>query len=392
MEALPVSFGVSAGPYLAAAAMVAVLLGFAWQNRWRRRRLRALAEAGPGPARLVRMIDSLARRRRYLGQLLLALAAGLLTLAASGPRVPGHSVSDQRGIDIVLVLDYSASMLAEDVHPSRLEQMVRAVEGLIDRLPSSRIGVVAFAGAATHFPLTHDHEAARGVFRGLRASDLPPGSNLGEALRVARCLARPGRADDPDCGGIGGRGRGGAPLAEGGDGGRRTADAPGPAPDKRDERGRALVIFTDGEETDGDGTRQLSLATRLGLEVYLVAVGTVRGGWVPELDPRGLPLGRKLDADGEPVRSRLDLNRLGALAQLAGGEERLYTIGLEGRPVTEIPEALEGLQQGVLRVQSVRRYRGVFEWFAFPGFLLLLVEAVMSLRRRRVLYPDEDAG
>lgn len=380
------SFAWAPGPYLAVALAALVL---AWSHFERRRQRRAMARLQldlGADSRLARMLSSVSFARHTLRRGLLAGALALLVLAASEPRQPGQQQSEQLGIDVVIAMDYSASMLAEDVYPDRLTASKRAVEKLLDRAPNNRVGLVVFAGAAAHFPLTHDRRAVRSMFRGLQVQDLPPGSNLAESIRVARCLVRPGRLDDPGCGGVGGRGRGGAPL------GSPPGSPPGPddatigqtASAKDEERGRALIVFTDGEETDGDAKNEIALATRLGIEVYLVGVGTVEGAKVPEIDPRGYRLGWKKREDGNDVESRLDRDKLIGLAAVAGGVQRLYSLGAPGRPLGELPRALDSLQRGVWQTRSVRRHRDIYPWFLFPAFMLLIIEAAVSTRRRPV--------
>ena len=378
------------GPYLAVALAALVFLWTVLDRRRLAKRLdsRLAKRLGTG-SQLAAMLASVSFARHYLGRGLLACALGLTVLAASGPRVAGRHSGEQLGIDVVTVIDYSTSMLAADVYPDRLSASKRAVETILDASAGDRVGVVVFAGAAAHFPLTHDRAAVRTMFRGLEVQDLPPGSNLAEAVRVGRCLVRPGRLDDPGCGGVGGRGRGGQPLdppgADADDSADDSADdgaVDRPAAHVGSERGRALIVFTDGEETDGDARTELALATRLGIEVYLVGVGTAAGAPVPDIDPRGYRLGWKKTDDGTPVESRLELAKLTELAELAGGPERLFGLGAPGRPLAELPRALDALQRGVWRTRSVGRHRDIHEWFLFPAFMLLLIEATMSTRRR----------
>lgn len=376
------TFAWAPGPYLAVLAAALVLGWSVFERRRQRLAMHRLGVALNPDSPLMAMLASASPARFYVRRALLASALAACILASSRPQAPGQSPSDQIGIDLVVAMDYSTSMLVDDVYPDRLTASKRAIEKLLDRSPGDRVGLVVFAGAAAHFPLTHDRQAVRAMFRGLDVQDLPPGSNLAEAVRVARCLARPGRLDDPDCNGVGGRGRGGARFD---DSGQTTGQTTALAAARDDgQRGRALIVFTDGEETDGDAREELALATRLGIDVYLVAVGTEDGARVPEIDPRGYRLGWKKRADGSDVKSSLDLARLGELAAIAGGPQRLFGVGGPGRPIGELAGDLDTLQRGVWRARSVRRQRDVYEWFLFPAFMLLIVEASMSARRRSV--------
>lgn len=390
------SFAVDRGPYIVAGLALLMALGWIVDERRRRRVLARLGPDFPAGSGIARMTASLAPWRRYVGRALWLMGVSLCALAAMRPRVRAPGTWEQRGIDMVLVMDYSSSMLAADIYPDRLRRMTRAVEEVLERSIDHRVGVVVFAGAAAHFPLTHDREAARSVFHGLSVQDLPPGSNLAEAVRVGRCLVRAGLGDDPDCRAIGGRGRGGEPIpsmdaADQAAGDLTNGLTNGPAlpdvPRGRDERARALIIFTDGEQTtEGEAERELARAVALGVEVFVVAVGTVRGAPVPELDPGGYQIGWKQTPDGRTVQSRLDMQRLARMAELAGGPEHLFFLGSDSAPMNQLARSLDRLQRGELRGSSVIRYREVYEWFLFPGFLLLVIEACLNVRRQRVSY------
>lgn len=341
------TFGSTLGVYSAVGTAVVLCLLFAITDLRLRRALSRANATG-----LRRMSVSRSRWRHSARRVLLVCGVCLCLLAASGPRVSGHITTEQHGIDLVLVMDFSSSMLAADMTPGRIEHMTRAADRLLDRAIHDRVGVVVFAGVAAHFPLTHDRRAARSMYHGLRVNDLPQGSNLAQAVRLARGMNELDTDDDP-----------------------------------RRPRTRAIVIMTDGEQTDGDARREIEIATRTGIEVYLVGFGTSKGARVPDLDPRGYQIGWKQRADGTPVRSRLDKANMLALAHVAGGPERLFVFDGKRSRLTGLNRALDALQRGALRSVQARHHRDVYEWFLFPGFVLLIIEACMSTRRRRMLYP-----
>jgi Ca-activated chloride channel homolog len=357
----------SAVAWLAAAAAVVIAVAFALSESYRRRQLERAGES----LQLRRMTASLSMRRRVAKAVLVAVALPLVLLALARPQVEGDATWARRGIDVAVVMDYSIAMLAGDVYPSRVARMEREVEDLLERLEADRVAVVPFAGAAAHVPLTHDHQAAMQVFRGLSPRDMPPGSDLGEGLRVARCLLRPDLLDAPGCGRLGGRG--GA-----GEAGPAVARAAQPV-----ERGRAIVLYTDGEDTGGRARQELEHALDLGIEVYLIGVGTTAGELIPQRDSAGGQSWMRTP-DGESfVVARLDDAALRELAQLAGGEGhyiRLDPAQLGGR---EVLERLRRLQRGDLGDTTLARPEEVYAWFLLPALLLLLLEAGMSERRRR---------
>jgi Ca-activated chloride channel homolog len=367
MEAVPMSLAASWVAWLAAAAAIAIAIAFALSESYRRRQLERAGDA----AQLRRMTASLSMRRRVVKAVLVAVALPLALLALARPQVEGEATWARRGIDVAVVMDYSLAMLARDVYPSRVARMEREVEDLFERLEADRVAVVPFAGAAAHVPLTHDHQAAMHVFRGLSPRDMPPGSDVGEGLRVARCLLRPDQLDAPGCERLGGRGGAGEPTYAG----ARAAE--------QVERGRAIVLYTDGEDTGGRVRQELERALDLGIEVYLVGVGTTAGELIPQPDPAGGETWMRTP-DGESfVVARLHDGALRELAQLAGGEGhyiRLDPAQLGGR---EVLERLRRLQRGDLGDAMLKRPEEVYGWFLIPAFLLLVLEAGTSERRRR---------
>ena len=383
-------------PWLPIAVAAGLALLFAVDG-WRRRA--AMERIGHLP-QMRRMMATAAGWKRVVKAVLFVVAATGVALAVTRPQREGSVTFRKRGIDVVLAMDFSKSMLARDLHPDRLTAMADEVDRLLDRLGSDRISVVPFAGTAAHFPLTHDHEAARNLFRGLMScpegeqtrwpawcapQNLPPGSNLGEAVLTGRCLLRPDLGDDPGCERIGGRGRGGAPL------GRQGEPAELELPSEHDlaGRARALVLFTDGDDSDGTARTEIARAVELGINVYLVGVGTPEGELIPEYDDDGREVGWKKSEDGKSfVTTRLDQAALVELAQVAGGEGhyvRLDTADAGDQLVAQLGR----LQRGDTDELVDKEWTDVYEWPLFAAFMLLVIEACISGRRRRVIYPEE---
>jgi hypothetical protein len=244
-----------------------------------------------------------------------------------------------------------------------------------------------FAGAASHFPVTEDHDVAVRFLYDLGPADLPPGSNLTEVFRVSRCLLRPDLYDDLGCARIGRRGHGGDPLPNERD----------PIDDKAEEevleqkveRGKAMVIFTDGGDADEDTLREVAISGELGIAVFVVGVGTLGGGVVHEIDYEGRPTATpKKTRDGTTVISKRDDANMRMIAK-AGGDEGRYFVASERDEVdpTPIVRALQAVNRG-LATKQVDEMKDIFEPFLFAGFMLLVIEAAISTRRRRK-YPEE---
>jgi Ca-activated chloride channel family protein len=361
------------------AGVSAVLLSIVYSLDITRRR-RTIERVGYEPM-LRRMTGSLSLRRRIFKATFMIGAVVLLIVSLARPQVRGESTWRQRGIDVAVVMDFSKSMLARDVYPSRFERMTREVDDLIDGLDADRVSTVVFGGAASHFPLTHDHSSAKLLYLGLHPRDVAPGSNLSEGFRVARCAM--GKSDDFDCERVGQDGRGwGICNAE-------PEAVPSARIPQESERTRVIVIFTDGEDTEGSAKAEVEAAVEQGIEVFVVGVGTLAGELIPEFNEDGQPIGSKKADDGSLITTKLNQSALRELAAISGKPNRYFIIDDAGFRSDALLDELKKLKKGDLDQRIVYKYREVYPWFLFPAFMLLLIEACVSDRHRRARRQEE---
>jgi len=367
-----VSFVYGYRVWIAVFAMLGLAIVLALDATWRRR---VMDKIGNSPM-LSRMTRSLSRSNRLLKAILFVAGMTLLIASWAGPLGRGQSSWKLRGIDVAVVMDFSKSMMARDIRPSRFDRMTQTSEDLIATLDADRLAMVLFSGAAVHFPLSHDHMAATLLYRGIRPVDMAPGSDIGEALRVARCVLRPDIEAEGGCDRVGGRGRGGDPIAG------EATPAPKPEVTTVADRARAIVVFTDGEDTEGRAAEEVELAASLGIHVFFVGVGTTAGELVPEYDRRGKEIGWKKHPDGSFVRTRLDQTALKELAAVAGGEDHYFHLDGSRFDLDALVLELKRLKKGDLDERVVKSSVPIYQIFLFPAFLLLLIEACMGERRK----------
>jgi Ca-activated chloride channel family protein len=356
--------------WLVVAAVVVVLLAVAYALDFTRRR-HLLEKIGHAP-QLLKMAQSVSQARRRLKAVLTVLAVALLAVALARPQTEGERVWKQRGIDLVVAIDFSKSMLARDVYPSRIERSKLEADLLLDRFAGDRIALVAFGGEAVRYPLTTDQAAARLLYHGLDPRDMPPGSDLGEAVRTARCVLLPDRPD-PDCNHL-----------------RSSPDpaAAEAAPAKAGEaelgdRGREIIVLTDGEDTEGGAKAEVERARQLGVEVFFVGVGTRAGARIPEYNRDGELTGWKVGADGQSYHTtRLDDASLKELARLGGGEDHYFPADARRRGSEGLVKALGKLKEGNIEERTASIASEAYHFVLFPVFLLLVIEACISDRRR----------
>jgi len=278
------------------------------------------------------------------------LGAGLflLFIAAAGPQCGERTELVKRnGIDLVVALDASSSMLARDVKPSRLDRAKLELTALLDRLKGDRVGLVVFAGEAfVQCPLTTDYSAARLFLRAVEPGAMPQqGTAIASALYEAKRVL---------------------------DGGSRGAAA------------RAVLLITDGEDQQGDALKAASELGDSGIRIYAVPVGTEAGEPIPITDKNGNITGYKRDREGKTVLTHTDVAGLRELSSRGNGLV-LRGSGAELGVLQLVPE-LDKLQKGELESRLSVQYDDKYVWFAWPAFALLCIGAALGegplLRRR----------
>ncbi|MDY0061539.1 MAG: VWA domain-containing protein [Myxococcota bacterium] len=342
--------------FLLLLAVLAVGVGY-WLA-WRRKK-RLLGQVGD-PELLARMAGSTSRAAQAGRLVLMLLALGGLVVAMARPQLGGTEVrSQRRGIDLVIALDISRSMLAQDVRPSRLQAARLAIEGLLPKLVGSRVGLVGFAGVAfPQTPLTSDSKAIRVYLEDLTPELIPVGGTaLGRAIHESVELLT-GKRKQAEAEKIG-----------------RTL-----RPFRR-ARTQVILLLTDGEDHQSDPLLAADEAAAEGIRIYTVGLGTATGEPVPIYNPDGSLQGYSKDREGKVIYSRLDEGVLAEVARKTGG---LYLPAQELRPLTaRLTEVLDSLEKEALG-DTVRRHMD--ERYAFPlvpALLLLGVELLLGDRRRR---------
>jgi Ca-activated chloride channel family protein len=306
--------------------------------RLRRRALEALGDL-PLLRRLVRGADT---ERRVIKAALVVAAFGFLVLALARPQWGAREETvSRRGVDVILAVDTSLSMLAEDVRPNRLAQARAAVSSFIDLLRGDRVGLVAFAGAAyVACPLTLDYTAAS-LFVDLLDTALLPvqGTAIAQAIRTAT------RAFTPT-----------------------------------ERRHRVLVLITDGEDHEGDVEAAARAAAAEGIVVYTVGVGSPAGEPIPLRNARGDVIGYKEDRDRRKVTSRLGETQLEAIALATGG--RYFRSTPEGIELQKVYEEIAAMDQRTMQGRLTTVHEERYQAPLLAALLLLGLEAAIPERRR----------
>lgn len=272
----------------------------------------------------------------YSGIMVLAALLCLL-IGLANPQTPGEKLKGKKsGLDIIIALDISRSMDAEDVRPSRLERAKAFAARLSDSLGADRIGLVVFAGHAyVQMPLSSDHGAVR-MFLDAVTTDMAPtqGTAIGEALRVSYELLNPPGRQQPVKG------------------------------------SQAILLFTDGETHDEDAPDEAHAIADKGVRLYTIGVGREEGAPVPDHDPNRP--GALRDENGQVVISKLDENMLRELAE--EGKGNFYRLEGDDAVMQGLERKLSGLDKTEKDVTLYSSYKSNFQWFLGAGLALFLIE------------------
>ncbi len=309
-----------------------------WTARRRRRDLARFADARLLP-QLAAQVNEAARRAKST----LLVATLLLTVVAMAGPQWGFRWQEvrHRGADILIALDVSKSMLAEDVKPNRLARAKLAIRDMIPLLQGDRIGLIAFAGTSfLQCPLTVDYDAFLLVLDDLSPETIP---------------------------------RGGTSLASAIDTGLEALRGSASG-------SRAMILITDGEDQRGDARAAARRAAEAGVTIHCVGIGTPEGELIPITDDQGHPTFLK-DREGRTVKSRLDEATLQAIARETGGSyvratgasfglDRLYR------------ERIASLSKQEFETRMERQREERFQWPLAAAWLILLIETMVGERRR----------
>jgi len=311
----------------------------------RRRALRAFAQA-PFDNHLSTAAGPAVQATRFA---LLVGAALFLLLAVARPQW-GTSLEQvtRRGVDVMLAIDISESMLAEDQTPSRLQKAREEAARLIERLEGDRVGLVAFAGSAGVLcPLTHDTNALK-MFLDALSPDLIsyPGSSLASALKVASS----GFNDEQ-------------------------------------RQFKVIIVYSDGEDVVDreEAIEAARAAAAAGAVIHSVGLGTPGGAPIPLRDKSGAIAGYKNDAEGRVVTTRLDEGTLADLASAGSGRYFPATAGEE--EIDALVGEIGGMDKKEMQTRLLTQYEERYQLPLAVGLSLLAVESFLTGRRRKAREP-----
>ena len=298
------------------------------------RRKRLLARFG-NVELLKTLMPDFSRSRQRLKAALYLVALTLLILAAARPQL-GSKLREVKaeGVEMMLVVDVSNSMLAEDFEPNRLERTKYAIQKLFESLKQERVGLVAFAGEPkVQLPITSDYRMAQAFTRRLSTSLVAEqGTAIGRALELAMLSYS-----------------------------------------SQSERSRVMVLITDGENHEDDAIEAAEKAAAQGIKIYTIGIGTPEGAPI-EIDGEFVR-----DEEGEMVVSKLGeqmLEQIAATTDAAYVRATKQSIGLE-----EIVKSINAMERTELTTMRYEEYNEQYQYLVGAALLLLLFDSLILSRR-----------
>lgn len=317
---------------------LSIFLHWAWK-----RRLQALQRFGQLDL-IERLMDGVSRKKQKVKLWLIFFVFAFSLIALSRPLWGRKEVElISRGHDIMVALDVSRSMLAEDIKPNRLTRAKHEISSLINTLQGNRIGVTVFAGQAfVQCPLTLDYAAAKILLSEVGLESVPtPGTAISVAIQ--KCL---------------------------------ESFPPG------NRESRVIILITDGEDTVGDPMEAAKKAQEEGVLIYAIGIGDPFAGVpIPIRDESGNLVEYVTDKAGKTVSSQLDEETLRNICLATGGA--YFPARADNFELESIMEHMEQRrQQKLLETRFMTQFEERYQYFLFPALLLLVIEMLMTDRKR----------
>lgn len=321
--------------FLSLAAIPVIILLYVLLIRWKKNAAKKI-----GDPRLVKQLTKNFSRAKFAVKLVLFIIGfALCGVALASLVVPdgSHRIT-RKGIDVMIALDVSKSMLAQDIQPSRLERAKQVVSKIIDNLPDDKVGLVIFAGRAyLQMPITIDHEAAKMYLASASPDDVPTqGTVISDALRM--CYS----AFDP-----------------------------------KEKTYKTIILISDGEDHDDDAIKAAKELGKEGITVNTIGIGSPQGALI--MDPETGQY--KKDDKGNTVVTKLNEETLRSIAKSSGGLYQLYSTTNE--VAKNIDEQLSGLgKEMASNDSSYESFKQFFQYFLAAAFLFLIIEFFISEKKK----------
>lgn len=309
---------------------------FILYQKWRKEKLKNFVDSNLSDS----IIPLYSKNKLLTKFILFSIAFTMFVLALANPQIGSKLKEVKReGVDVIVALDLSNSMLAEDFSPNRLEKAKRSISKLVDRLKSDRIGIVVFGGEAyTQLPLTSDYAAAK-LFLNTVSTDIIPtqGTAIGAAIEL----------------------------------GTESFD-------EQSKAGKAIIVITDGENHEDNAMSAATIAAENDIKVFTVGMGSTKGVPIP-IYRGGQRIDYRKDREGNSIVTRLNEEMLQEIA--AAGQGMYIRATNSGTGLDIIMDELNSMEKSEYGTKIFSDYEDRFQYPLALGLLLLIFEFMISERK-----------
>lgn len=306
-----------------------------------KKRKKALSAFADGE-NIKKLTASFSYDRKIFKFIILSISLLFLVLAAAGPQWGKELQKITRsGIDVIVALDVSKSMLAQDIQPSRLDKAKREIEGFLDRLQGDRVGLIYFAGSSfVQCPLTLDYGAIK-----LFLSLADPNTNPFPGTDIAGAIEDSIKAFEVS--------------------GKRT---------------KVLILMTDGETHTSNTDEAVKKAAEKGIIIFTVGYGSGEGVPIPLRDENYSVIGYKRDENGNPVLSSLNQQLLNDIAEKTGGE--YFMSSADESELDKIADRVDSMEKSKFTSSRGTKYKDRYQYPLTIVFLGLILYILINDRKK----------
>lgn len=308
---------------------------FVWMLYWRKEKIKKLGDERLVQSQLLGKIPG----RATLKFVLYALALAAIIIGWANLQKAGKAEKVQRrGIDVIVALDVSKSMLATDIQPDRLTRAKQLVTRLTDKMQNDRVGLIVFAGRAyLQVPLTVDYSAMKMMLQNVSPDMVPTqGTVISEAVEMAINSFS-----------------------------------------QKERKYKSLIVISDGEDHDENAIAKIKEAAETGVTVHTVGIGSPQGSTIFDPATKGV----KMDENGNPVISKLNENALRQMAAVGNGT--YSQLRNTDEVAAKIASSIDDMEQKNLGADVYTDYNSYFQYFLLVGFLLLLIEWLLPTAKMK---------
>ena len=321
-------------------ALPAILILFLLMVAWKKRARRKLGEQ----ILIERLSEGHSRSKPVLKLIITLTALALIIIACANPQIGTRLEEVKReGVDIIIALDVSNSMKAEDIKPNRLERSKQAISRLLDGLENDRIGMIVFAGQAyVQLPITYDYAAAKLFLQSIETDIIPTqGTCIGCAIDLAETSFT-----------------------------------------GNDNKHKALIIITDGENHEEDAVESAKKANEKGIIIHTIGMGSVDGAPIP-IFRNGIQVDFQKDNEGKTVITKLESLTLERIA--AEGKGIFIQASNSDDGLASIFSQINKMEKKSFGTKQFTGFEDRFQYFLAAGLLLLLIEFSITDRKSKLI-------